>query len=133
MNGAYTTDREETRSVVLRENVLQAGEKPIGLNNLAGLLQSQGKYDEAKPLYEEAIGILKRSLGGDHPQVAVGLNNLALLLKAQGKNAEAQRMGNESVQIFERALGPNHPNTRTVRQTWGSVERGECNSMERMI
>ena len=43
----------------------------------------QGKYDEAKPLYERANSIWEESLGPDHPQVATGLNNLAELLRAQ--------------------------------------------------
>ena len=43
----------------------------------------QGKYDEVKPLYEEAITIWKKVHGGEHPQVATGLNNLAGLLYKQ--------------------------------------------------
>jgi tetratricopeptide (TPR) repeat protein len=37
------------------------------LNNLAGLNESQGKYDEAEPLYNESLAIRKRALGNDHP------------------------------------------------------------------
>ena len=37
------------------------------LNNLAGLYESQGKYDEAEPLYTRALGILLRSVGPSHP------------------------------------------------------------------
>ena len=43
----------------------------------------QGKYDEAKPLYERAIAIDEKALGPDHPGVATDLNNLAGLLSFQ--------------------------------------------------
>lgn len=43
----------------------------------------QGKYEEAKPRYEEAIAIWKQVHGKEHPLVAIGLNNLAALLKQQ--------------------------------------------------
>jgi len=47
------------------------------------LFQDQGKYNQAKPLYERAVEIGEKTLGPNHPDVATGLNNLALLLKAQ--------------------------------------------------
>ena len=53
------------------------------LNNLALLLQDQGKLDDALPLRHECLAIGKKVLGEEHPDVAVWLNNLAGLLKAQ--------------------------------------------------
>lgn len=44
---------------------------------------SQGKFDEADPLYRRAIEIQQTSLGPDHPNLAVSLNNRGGLLKAQ--------------------------------------------------
>ena len=43
----------------------------------------QGKYDEAEPLYREALAIGRKVSGNKHPDVATSLNNLAGLLKAQ--------------------------------------------------
>ena len=43
----------------------------------------QGKYDEAMPLYEEAIAIFKKVLGEEHPNVAILMNNLAGLHQQQ--------------------------------------------------
>ena len=37
------------------------------LNNLAGLLQAQGDYAAAKPLFEQALAINKAMLGERHP------------------------------------------------------------------
>ena len=43
----------------------------------------QGKYDEAEPLYREALDIRKKVFGDEHPNVAQSLNNLASLLESQ--------------------------------------------------
>ena len=43
---------------------------------------SQGKLEEAEPLYGRAVAVWMKALGPDHPQVATGLNNQAALLKA---------------------------------------------------
>jgi tetratricopeptide (TPR) repeat protein len=57
------------------------------LNNLAGLYESQGKHDEAEPLYERALAIYEKALGPDHPYTATSLNNLARLREDQSKPA----------------------------------------------
>lgn len=44
---------------------------------------SQGKYEEAEPLYRGAMGIAEVTLGKDHPQYSIMLNNLAGLLRTQ--------------------------------------------------
>ncbi len=44
---------------------------------------SQGKYDEAVPLYKESLAIRKKVFGDEHPKVATALNNLAELLRNQ--------------------------------------------------
>lgn len=47
------------------------------LNNLAGLLQDQGNYEEARPLYERALEICEKVLGAEHPSTEVIRQNLA--------------------------------------------------------
>ncbi len=44
---------------------------------------AQDKYAEAEPLYKEAIAIGEKTLGKEHPDVAVWYNNLGLLYKKQ--------------------------------------------------
>jgi tetratricopeptide (TPR) repeat protein len=39
----------------------------ISLNDLAGLYESQGRYEEAEPLYIQALDMRKKLLGDKHP------------------------------------------------------------------
>ena len=44
---------------------------------------TQGKYDEAEPLYVRALAIWEKVLGADHPDTAESCNNLAALYYSQ--------------------------------------------------
>ena len=74
------------------------------LNNLAMLLDSQGDYAAAKPLYEQALAINKAVLGERHPATATSLNNLAGLLDAQGDYAAAKPLYEQAVAISRNNL-----------------------------
>jgi tetratricopeptide (TPR) repeat protein len=56
------------------------------------LYKSQGRYNDAEPLYLQSLDILKRQLGDDHPSVATSLNNLAALYESQGKYNDAEML-----------------------------------------
>ncbi len=79
------------------------------LNNLAFLLQTQGDYAAAKPLYEQALAIRKAVLGEHHPDYATSLNNLAFLLQAQGDYAAAKPLYEQALAIRKAVLGKHHP------------------------
>jgi tetratricopeptide (TPR) repeat protein len=83
------------------------------LNNLAALLDDQGRYAEAEPLYRRALTIREKALGPEHPDVAESLDDLALLLKEQGRYAEAEPLFRRALAIDEKALGPEHPDLAT--------------------
>lgn len=44
---------------------------------------TQGKYQEAEPLYRRAMTITEKTLGVGHPDFAQRLNNLAVSLESQ--------------------------------------------------
>lgn len=71
------------------------------LNNLAGLLDSQGRYTEAKRLVQRSLEILENEYGADHHAVAKSLTNLAGLLHRQGCHHQAKLHVERSLQIFE--------------------------------
>ncbi|NDY74971.1 tetratricopeptide repeat protein, partial [Desulfobacter hydrogenophilus] len=75
--------------------------------------ESQGKYEEAEPLYQRALKIRETVLGPDHPSVATTLNNLAGLYESQGKYEEAEPLYQRALKIRETVLGPDHPSVAT--------------------
>ncbi|MCZ6661119.1 MAG: tetratricopeptide repeat protein, partial [bacterium] len=58
---------------------------------------------------KRALAINEKTLGTDHPDVALSLNNLALLYFAQGQYAQAEPLYNRALGILEKTV-PNHPN-----------------------
>jgi CHAT domain-containing protein/tetratricopeptide (TPR) repeat protein len=83
------------------------------LNNLATLLESMGKYTEARTLFERSLAIREAQLGPDHPSTADSLNNLANPLRSMGLFTEARPLLERSLAIYEAQLGPDHPSTAT--------------------
>ncbi|HJT59893.1 MAG TPA: FxSxx-COOH system tetratricopeptide repeat protein [Ktedonobacteraceae bacterium] len=76
------------------------------LNQTAAYLRTRGRYDDAEPLYQQALLIWQHELGSTHPYVAACCNNLALVYAEQGNYEQAesfyqlalaiwQQMGNE--------------------------------------
>ena len=84
------------------------------LNNLAGLYQSQGRYEEAEPLYLQALKIRRKLLGEEHPSIATTLNNLAGLYQSQGRYEEAEPLYLQALEISRKLLGEEHPNTNII-------------------
>jgi len=87
------------------------------LNNLAVLYESQGRYNDAEPLFLQSLEIRKRQLGTDHPDVAQSLNNLAVLYESQGKYLEAEDLAKQALIIYQNRLGNEHPNTQNAAVT----------------
>ncbi|NCR01945.1 MAG: tetratricopeptide repeat protein, partial [Microcystis aeruginosa L211-11] len=81
------------------------------LNQQVIQLYQQGKYNEAIPLAEQALAIIKQQLGDNHPLTAQSLNNLALLYKSQGRYSEAEPLYKQALAIRKQQLGDNHPLT----------------------
>src|SRR5262249_15294497 len=67
----------------LRKVLVVHPEDPLLLNDLALVLEQQGRYTEAEPLFQRAVQGYESSRGSNHPDVATSLNNLALVYKNQ--------------------------------------------------
>ena len=48
--------------------------------NFAGLLQDQGKLDEAEPLFRECLAAEKETLGDKHPSTLTSVSALVVLV-----------------------------------------------------
>ncbi len=73
-------------------------------------LYEAGRYEQAIPLWREALELGEREFGPDHPTTATLLNNLAGLYRAQGRYEAAEPLYKRSLAVLEKALGPDHPN-----------------------
>jgi hypothetical protein len=63
----------------------------------------------AAALFRRAIAIEEKSLGPDHPNVAMSLNNMARLLQATNRRAEAEPLMRRALAIGKKSSGPDHP------------------------
>ena len=60
-------------------------------------------------MYKRSLAIRERTLGPDHPDVAISLSNLAGLYDKEGRYAEAEPFYQRALTIGENALGNDHP------------------------
>lgn len=81
------------------------------VNNLAGILEKQRKYNKAESMYRRALAGQRTQLGADHPSTMTTVNNLAHLFKSQGKYGEAETMYGQALAAREERLGADHPDT----------------------
>jgi len=83
------------------------------INNLALVLQFQGKLAEAEPMLRETLAERRQLLGNSHPHTLHSINNLASLCRAQGKLTEAEPLSREALAERRQVLGSSHPDTLT--------------------
>ena len=95
------------------------------LNQTGVYLYERARYGEAERLYERALGISERQLGGEHPDTAGSLNNLAGLYESQGRYEEAEPLYERALEIRERQLGGEHPDTATSLNNLAALYRGQ--------
>ena len=94
-------------------NLGRAGLIPY-INLMAVLLKDCGKYDEAEPLYEEALS-LARKLGPSHREsLGNRLNNLAVFYRHTGRLSQAEVLYKESLIISTELFGAQSESVATT-------------------
>jgi tetratricopeptide (TPR) repeat protein len=79
------------------------------LDGLADVAASQGRFDDARRLYEQVLGTRRRTLGPAHPQVAWTLASLADVTWKAGEPVVAARLADEAVAIFDKSGAGDEP------------------------
>jgi hypothetical protein len=62
------------------------------MNNLAGVLRSQDKYEEAEEVLRQARGLNGTALDKEHPNTLTSTNNLVLVLSDRSEYGQAEEM-----------------------------------------
>ena len=103
------------RSVASRRRILgPRNPKTLqSMDDLAWLLDQEGRPVEAAKLQQESLDLHRAVQGSDHPDTRKSISNLAIFLADQGRFAEAEKLDRESLEIFRRSRGPEHPDTVT--------------------
>ncbi|WP_157745079.1 tetratricopeptide repeat protein [Micromonospora coxensis] len=89
--------------------------------DLAIVLHSQGRYDEAETELRELLATQTRVLGAEHPDTLTTRHNLAIAAKEQGRHDEAETEYREVLAIQTRVLGAEHPDTLRTRHNLANV------------
>ena len=80
-------------------------------NNVAYVLNAQGKYAAAEPLFQKALGICQKALGEENPVTAQSYNNVAASLNARGDYPAAEPLLERALAIKLKLLGETDPGT----------------------
>ena len=79
------------------------------INDLASMLEDNNQYDQAEPLFNESLAMMRRLYGDKHPYIATALTNLALLSMKKGDLARSEATYREVLAMQRELLGDNHP------------------------
>jgi tetratricopeptide (TPR) repeat protein len=83
------------------------------MSNLALVLGSQGKYEEAEEMHRRELTLSEKVQGTENSDTLTSMNNLGLVLDSQGKYEEAEKLHRRTLTLSEEVLGKEHPYTLT--------------------
>ena len=92
------------------------------MQNLATILDSEGKFEAAEQLLSDALRIQLLELGENHVEVAVTMNNLGVLCTHLGQLDRAEELLGFSMEIRKNVYGNDHHLTRCARQNLEYVQ-----------
>ena len=132
-----------SRESALREK-LHANEVNLGadhpetarsVNNLATLLKTMGRLEEAEPLYRRVLELKEANIGTDHSSITTPVRNLATLLKALDRLEEAEPLYRRLLYLKEANHGADHPETAKSAKNLGNLlrEMGRLDDAENML
>ncbi|MEM9555832.1 MAG: tetratricopeptide repeat protein [Acidobacteriota bacterium] len=120
--GDYPAAEEHFRRAVAMWRRL--GDEPgvvLGQRNLASLLVTAGRPDEALALHGSIVESQRRLYGARDPAVAESLYSLAILRRSLRMPGEAESLLRQALEIFEEAHGPRHTRVAAVLSSRGRV------------
>lgn len=104
-------------------------------NMLARILQVRGDLGRTEALLLEAIDIVMRNEGPDHPLMAYYLQNLGVLQRSQGKLGAAEESLRKAIATTKRVFGEKHHLLAATLVNQGTLlhARGDLDGAERVL
>ena len=93
------------------------------VNNLAGVVQAQGRYREAETLNRRALEGWEKKLGEDHPDTLTSVYCLAHLLHTLCQYPEAAKLYQRACDGYSQQLGSQHPRTVACRDHFAAMHQ----------
>jgi hypothetical protein len=106
---------EEKTTLALKETVLgrEHLDTLTSVNNLAQMLERQGKCKDAEAMNRQTLALYQTVLGREHPETLTSMSNLAGVLESQDKYEDAEAMNRQTLALRETVLGRKHSETLT--------------------
>ncbi|MBO1225335.1 MAG: tetratricopeptide repeat protein [Candidatus Scalindua sediminis] len=91
------------------------------LNEAGYSFQTLAQYDRAIEYYEKALESDLKTLGEDHPDVAIDWDNLGSAWKAKGEYDKAIEYHEKALKVFIKTFGEDHPDVAIDWNNLGSA------------
>jgi CHAT domain-containing protein/tetratricopeptide (TPR) repeat protein len=108
------------QALEVRRGMPRIPPKELG-DNLINLASVRRDFLEVDPLEQEALGILRRGLGENHPYVAATLNGLGAEHFKAGRYGPAEAVLRQALAAHLATVGENDPDTAQVLNNLGMV------------
>ena len=106
--------------ILLEQETEESGKGPI-YNQLGGIKEAQGEYQEAIAFYEKSLEIKKKILVPNDPDMTISYNNIGSVYLNMGEYPKALSSLKKALTIRQQSLPPNHPDLATSYSNIGSV------------
>jgi tetratricopeptide (TPR) repeat protein len=98
------------------------------LSRLANTYFAAGRYQDAKPMFENILARRVEVLGRDHPDTLRSRSSLANTFAALGEYVAAAKLHEEIIKDRVRVLGSNHLRTELSRKRLETARRAGQNA-----
>jgi tetratricopeptide (TPR) repeat protein len=92
---------------------------PAAIYNLADLRHHQKRFDEAKELYQQALGRRRQLLGDNHFETLYVIHSLGILAHEHGEAEQAEAHLRQATIGYSNSYGPDHWQVGVARMHLG--------------
>ena len=93
------------------------------MSNLAGVLDSEGKYKGAEDVHRQTLAVMELVLGKEHLDTLISVYCLAYLLHSVERHRDAEVLYQRACAGYKETLGADHPTTVACLQHYSSMHQ----------